>query len=123
MDVESSKVLPELFLFLGPDVLEVLPAEDDNSSLCDQESQFVLLGIAELAQLESSNLSADSRRELSGDDVWVVGCKEVGFGLVGESAFVNDLDGLGGWEEGVVIIDREILGIFVLVSQVNKFWA
>lgn len=49
VDVQSSKILPELLLLLRSDVLEILAAEDDHSALSDQQSQLVLLSIAERA--------------------------------------------------------------------------
>lgn len=45
MDVQTTKVLREIFLSLGTYVLEVLIAEHDDSSLCDKQSKLVLLSI------------------------------------------------------------------------------
>lgn len=118
--MESAKVLPKLLLFLRPNVLEILTAEDDYSSLCNQQSQFVLLGIAELAQLEPFDLSPDPGSELGDEDVWIVGCKKVRLCFVCESAFVNDLERLGEWEEGDIVINRELLSVFVLVSKLAR---
>lgn len=119
MDVESAKVLPKLLLFLRPNVLEILAAEDDYSSLCNQQRQLVLLGIAELAQLEPFDLSPDPGSELGDEDVWIVGCK-VRLCFVCESAFVNDLERLGEWEEGGIVINREVVSVFVLVSKLAR---
>lgn len=60
VDVKLSEVLPELFLFRRADVLEVLTAENDDASLSDQQSELILLGIAELAELQAFDLGTDS---------------------------------------------------------------
>jgi hypothetical protein len=41
-------------------------------------------------------LSPDPGSELGDEDVWIVGCKKVRLCFVCESAFVNDLERLGG---------------------------
>lgn len=38
-------------MLLWTDILEVLIAEDDDSALCDEQGQFVLLDVRELRQL------------------------------------------------------------------------
>ena len=45
MNVQTTKVLRELFLSLGTYVLEVLTAEHDDSTLGDEQSKLVLLSI------------------------------------------------------------------------------
>jgi hypothetical protein len=45
MNMQSAKVLRELLLLLGTYVLEILIAEDDDTSLRDKQSKFVLLGV------------------------------------------------------------------------------
>jgi hypothetical protein len=43
MDVQSAKVLREFLLPLCTDVLEILTAEDDYTSLRDKQSKFIFL--------------------------------------------------------------------------------
>lgn len=51
MNMETAEVLPELLLFLRPDVLEVLVAENYNTTLGDQQRELILLSIGQLGQL------------------------------------------------------------------------
>ena len=114
--MESAKVLPERLLLLWPDVLEVLAAEDDLASFCDEQGQLVTLDIAQLAQLQSLDLCPNSRGELRGDHFRIVGREEVRLGFVGESAFVDDFEGFCWREECDIIIDGEVLSVMVLVT-------
>lgn len=114
--MESAKVLPERLLLLWPDVLEVLAAEDDHASFCDEQGQLVTLDIAQLAQLQSLDLCPNSRGELRGDHFRIVGREEVRLGFVGESAFVDDFEGFCWREECDIIIDGEVLSVMVLVT-------
>ena len=45
VNVQTTEVLRERLLPLGTNVFEVLIAEDNDSSLCDQQSKLVLLSI------------------------------------------------------------------------------
>jgi hypothetical protein len=72
MNMELAKVLGELLLPLCTDVFEVLIAEHDYTSLCNEQSKFVLLRICELGQLESANLSADARRQTGQRYAWII---------------------------------------------------
>ena len=44
----------------------------------------------------------------------------MGFGLFGEGAFVGEVKGLGGWKDGGVVVDWEIVAVLVLVREVSK---
>jgi hypothetical protein len=83
VDVQFPKILPKFLLFLGPNVLEILAAENNHSSLCNQQSQLVLLCITELTQLETLDFGSDSGSKVCGSDIWIIGCKKVGLGFVG----------------------------------------
>lgn len=63
MDVETAKVLAELLLLLGTNILEVLVTEDYNTTLGYQQGELVLLGVRELRQLQPGDLGADSGRQ------------------------------------------------------------
>ena len=114
--MESAKILPKCLLLLWPNVLEVLAAEDDHASFCDEQSQFVPLDIAQLAQLQSLDLRPDSRGELRDDHFRIVGREEVRLSFVGEGAFVDDFEGFCWREECDIIIDGEVLCVMVLVT-------
>ena len=61
MYVKPAKVLGELLLPLCTDILKVLIAEDDYAPLCNEQGKFVLLRIRKLRELDSTDLSTDTR--------------------------------------------------------------
>jgi hypothetical protein len=63
MNMKLAKVLSKFFLPLCTDVFEVLIAEHNYTSLCNEQSKFVLLRICELGELDSAYLSTDARRQ------------------------------------------------------------
>lgn len=111
-------------MFLWTNVFEILVAKNDDSSLGDQERQFILLHIAQLAKLKSSNLRADSRGDELDRNIVIFGGEEMRFGLIGESPFICELERLERREVGVDIEDREVRGVLILdiQSNVRKFF-
>jgi hypothetical protein len=83
MNMQFPKILSKFLLFLRPNVLEILAAENNHSTLRNQQSQLVLLCITELAQLETLDFGSDSGSKVYGRDIWIIGCKEVRLGFVG----------------------------------------
>lgn len=71
--------------------------------------------------METFDLSPDSGREICDGDIWIIGRKEVRLGFVGQRTFVNYLEGLSWREEGFIVIDWEVFGIFVLGSEVSSW--
>ena len=72
MNMKLAKVLGKLFLPLGADVLEVLIAEHNHASLCNDQSKLILLRICEFRELGTTDLSTDSRCQTSQRYTWVI---------------------------------------------------
>ncbi|KAI9172822.1 hypothetical protein HJFPF1_02336 [Paramyrothecium foliicola] len=60
MDVERTGVLSKLLLLLQSNVFEILISEDNDSSLGNHQSQFILLLNTQLRQLPSKDFTPDS---------------------------------------------------------------
>lgn len=113
MHMQLPKVLPEFFLLLRPNVLEILASEDYHPTFCDEESEFVLLRIGELGELQAFDFCPDSGSQLRDGDGWVIGVEEVGLCLVSQGSFVDKVKGLCRWEDSRVVVDGEVVCIFV----------
>lgn len=114
MDVERAKVPCKGLLLLNADVLEVLVPEHDDAALGQQERKLVLLEVVQLRELQAADLGADSRSNLGHLEVGVARGEQVGLLLVGEQAAVDKVERLQRRERGLLIVDREIVDVFVL---------
>lgn len=114
MHVKSAKVRAKLFLLLNTNILKVLSSENNNPSLSNQQGKFVFLHISQLGELQALDLSAHSRSQFRNLEFGVVRVEEVWFVFVGLDPAVDELEWLGWWEFGGLIIDREIAIVFVL---------
>lgn len=90
---------------LDTDVLEILVAEDDDASLCDQQGELVFLGVTKLRELQSADLGADDGCELGDFDIGVVSRDQVGFLLVGGKTTVVELEWLEGIQVRLLVVD------------------
>ena len=123
MHVKSAKVRAKLFLLLNTNILKVLSSENNNTSLSNQQGKFVFLHISQLGELQTLDLSAYSRSQFRNLEFGVLRVEEVGFGFVGLAPAVDELEWLGWWEFGGLIIDREIVVVFVLRNIRIEFMA
>jgi hypothetical protein len=114
MDVESAEIRAKCFLLFNTNILEVLPAEDNNTSLRNQESELIFLDICQLGELETFDLGSHARSKFRGLEFGVLRIEEVGFGFVSFQPTIHELEWLGWWEFSGFIVDREIVVIFVL---------
>ncbi len=121
VDVQRAKVAAELLLLLKANVLEVLVAEDDDAALGDEQGELVTLLVVELRELQAADLGADDRGQLGHLEVLVVLGEEVGFLLLGDEAAVVELEGLEGREGGRLVVDGEVLGVFVLSGKSGMY--
>lgn len=64
VNVQWAKVATELLLLVDPKVLEVLVTKDNNAALGDEECQLVLLLVAQLRELQATDLGADTGSDL-----------------------------------------------------------
>lgn len=117
--METTKVLAECLLLLGPDILEVLVAEDDDTALGDQQGELVLLGIGQLRQLQARDLSADARCQLCDFQVGISLWQKVWLCRVCVEAAVLEVEQFCGRELGGGVVDREVSGIFGLAIRLE----
>lgn len=114
MHVKPAKMGSKLFLLLDADVLEVLASEDDDASFCDQEGELVFLHVGQFGELEAFDLGSDARSQFRDFDFAVFGVQEMGLCLVGFRAAVDEFKWFRGRELGGLIVDWEIMIVFVL---------
>jgi hypothetical protein len=95
MNMELAKVLDEFLLTLCTDVFEVLITEHNYASLCNEQSKFVFLRICELRELDSADLSADTRRQADQRYAWMV--QQVWFRFVCIQTAIPEFEGLDRW--------------------------
>lgn len=119
MDMQLPEILPEFLLLLRTDILEVLPTEDHNAPLCNQKCKFILLLIAELAQLQALYFSTNSRSQLFDRHVCIISFEQMWLRFVCEGSFVSEFERLRGWENGRVVIDWQIVRVLVLQASVS----
>jgi hypothetical protein len=114
MHVKSAKVRAKIFLLINTNILKLLSSENNNTSLSNQQGKFVFLHISQLGELQALDLSAHSRSQFRSLKFGVVRIEEVGFVFVGLGPTVDELEWLGWWEFGGLVINREIAIVFVL---------
>lgn len=117
MDMEGSKVTPKLPLLLDADILEVLVPEDHDAAFGDEKGKFVLLAVVEPRKLQTSNLGANDWSQLGGLDGRVVFGEKAELLLVGYEPAVIELEWLERRERCLLVVDRQVLGVFVLSSM------
>lgn len=117
MNMQRPKILTELLLLLNANVLEVLVAEDNNASLCDQEGKLILLGIVQLRELKTSDLGANYWREPVGLDIWIVLGKKIRLFLIGIGATVVELERFECIKVRFLVIHWEVCLVLVLVQS------
>lgn len=108
MNMQSSKILPKLFLPLRTNVFEILVPKYHHPSLRNQQRQLVLLRIAQLRQLQAPDLCTDARRESAYADVRVICSQQVRLLLVRIKAAVVMLERLGCGKLGRRVVDGEV---------------
>ncbi len=114
VDVQGPKVPGKGLLLLDADVLEVLAPEHDDAALGEQEGQLVLLEVVQLRELQAADLGADGRSQIGHLEVGVAGVEQVGLLLVGQQAAVDKVERLQRRERGLLVVDRQVVDIFVL---------
>jgi hypothetical protein len=121
MNVESTKILSELFLLLGANVLKVLVAEHDNASLSNQQRELVPLHVCQLRQLQPFDLCADTGRKLCCLERDICSRKQVGFRRICMATAVHEIKQWSWRISGCVVENRKVgnvLGLRVwLVSS------
>lgn len=63
MNMQWPEVSSKVFLFFWAYIFKVLVAENDHSSLSNEQGKFILLSVVQLRKLKASNLSADDWSE------------------------------------------------------------
>lgn len=114
MHMQPAKVPAKLLLPLHTNVLEVLAPEHHDAPFGNQQRELVLLLVRQLGELEAGDLGADAGGQLRDLDVGVVQPEDMRLGFVGEETAVGELEGLGGWECGGFVVDREVVRVLVL---------
>lgn len=116
--MKGTEVSAKLLLLLNADILEILATEDDDTTLGYMESQLIFLGIVELGELKAADLGSNDRRQPFGLNFRVAFGQEVLLVLVGSETPVGEFEGLQRLEGCLLVIDGEVVGIFVLQSLV-----
>lgn len=120
VDMQRPKVLSKSFLLLWPNVFKVLIPENDNSTFGKKQGKLILLLISQVRQLEATNLSSNSWRQLGNFDVWVILANQVWLRLVGRKSTVLKLKWFERREFGLLIIHWQIRSIFILQRLSTK---
>lgn len=113
VDVARTKVLGKVQRFLDWQIREVLRSEGNDLPLSNESREFVSAGLVQLAQLDSSHLSTDIRREILHRRIG----KKIGKGRIGVFAMFNGFEGNRWWilhvavEMGVSI--RNVSGLIL----------
>jgi hypothetical protein len=115
--MKPAKVRAEFLLLLDTDILEVLASEDDYTSLCDQKCELIFLHISQFRELEAFDLSSDARSQFRDFNFTICGVEEMGFCFVSFRATVDEFKWFRGWEFGGLIIDWEVMVVFVLLKR------
>lgn len=114
MDVKRPEVSAKLLLLLDANVLEVLASEHDDAALGEQECELVLLRVVELRELDAADFGPDDRRQTPCRDLGTTFREQVGLLLIRSEPFVLERGEFEGLEEGLLIVYRKVVGVFVL---------
>jgi hypothetical protein len=105
VDMQAAKILPKLLLSIRTNVFKVLVTENYNTPLRDQQGKLILLRVCQLWELQSGDLSADTRRKSGRLEVGVLLAQEVRLRRVCMMAAVIEVEKLSGREFGRGIVD------------------
>lgn len=115
MDVQRPEIARNVLLLIRAYVLEVLVVEDDDTALCKEQCEVVLLAVVQLRELQAADIGSDYCGELCCSEVRVLFFgEEVAVLLVSDETPVVVFEGLEGGQAGFGVVDGEVGRIWVL---------
>lgn len=111
------KVSRKLLLLLWSNIFEVLPTEDHNPPLCNQQRKFILLRVIQLRQLKASDLGTDNWRDFGDLELRVGAGQQSRLGFVRCKSPIRELKRLNRVKVSLFVIDGEIIMISILWTE------
>jgi hypothetical protein len=119
MNVETAEVFAKLLLLLRADIFEVLISKHNHATFSDEQREFVFLRVAQLGELEATDLSADARRQFRGFHGGISFWQKAGLCWVRIMATVVEIKELCRWKLGGCVVDWEVRSVFRLYVHMS----